>query len=149
MCKHLVSADSLPVGGVHHTTKEFDAGSTVSIVYKIFKEFATMKKNYELLPYLDLLDLMTLFSVSEGTIRRWLAEARAGRSRFPLPVDMGRNGKGKLFWTRESIIAFQNSDKAKVPLSNTDSATAASAKRHAAAVQSLIEAGVKLNVVEK
>jgi len=103
-----------------------------------------MKTNNEFSPYLHLSDLMALFGVTEGTVRRWLAEARAGRSRFPRPLDMGRGGKGKLFWTRESIVAFQSTDQATMPPPNVESA-ALRAKRHNDAIESLMQQGVKLS----
>lgn len=110
-------------------------------------------QNYdELPPYLHLPDLMALFGVAESTVRRWTSEARAGRSRFPLPLDMGRNGnrKGKLFWSRESIIAFQNNDQSQVPPSmpNIESAVKRQ-KRHAIAMKSLERKGVILPSSQK
>ena len=106
-----------------------------------------MQINNELPPLLHLPDVMALFGVSESTVRRWTSEARSGRSRFPLPLDMGRNGnrKGKLFWSRESIIAFQNNDQPQVPKSipNIESA-AKRQERHVVAMKALADKGIVL-----
>jgi len=110
-------------------------------------------QNYdELPPYLHLPDLMALFGVAESTVRRWTSEARAGRSRFPLPLDMGRNGnkKGKLFWSRESIIAFQNNNQSQAP-PNIESSATQRQRRHNAAMSRLQAKGVNVypNVLEE
>ena len=106
-------------------------------------------QNYnELPPFLTLLDLMVIFVVAESTIRRWVREARAGKSRFPLPLDMGRNdgkGRGKLLWSRESILDFQTNNQSKVqPTPNIESA-AELVKRHRQAIESLVQQGVKVS----
>lgn len=105
-----------------------------------------MQNYHNLPPLLHLPDVMALFGVAESTVRRWTAEARAGTSRFPLPLDMGKR-KGKLMWSRESIVVFQNSKQSHAP-PNIESASAKS-KRYNAAVKSLQGRGVKLNGVEK
>ena len=102
-----------------------------------------MQHYNELPPFLTLADLMVIFVVAASTICRWTAEARAGKSRFPLPLDMGRNGrKGKLLWSRESITAFQQQAGIS-PIPNAESAVAR-AKRHRRAIESLAAQGVKL-----
>ena len=114
-----------------------------------------MSNNYELPPYLTIFDLMVLFVVAESTIRRWTREARAGRSRFPLPLDMGRNGgkgRSKLLWSRESILAFQNGSQSEasqrseppVEVPGVESA-AEREQRCKAAMRALQSLGVKIN----
>ena len=104
-----------------------------------------MKKDFSELPLLvGILLLMELFDVSEATIRRWLAEARAGRSRFPLNIDMGRGKKGKLVWNRDDIIAFCQSADNPQPLA-IESPTQRE-NRNAVAMRELEAAGVKVNV---
>ena len=54
-------------------------------------------------PVLHLKHIMAIFGVSQATIYRWLAEARAGKSSFPLAL----NGyKRKLLWNKADVEAF-------------------------------------------
>jgi predicted DNA-binding transcriptional regulator AlpA len=89
-------------------------------------------------PLLTITDVMKIFSISQPTVYRWLALARRGESRFPLPVG-GR--KQKLRWSRESILAFQNANNPQPP--NIESASERN-KRHRAAMERLRSKGVKI-----
>ena len=57
----------------------------------------------EINPVLHIGDIKSIFGVSQPTVYRWLADARAGKSLFPLPLG---GHKQKLCWSRESIEAF-------------------------------------------
>ena len=57
----------------------------------------------EIKPVLHIGDIKRIFGVSQPTIYRWLAETRAGKGTFPLPLG---GHKQKLCWSRESIEAF-------------------------------------------
>ena len=89
-------------------------------------------------PALQIKDIMAIFGISQPTVYRWLAEARQGKSRFPLPI----NGmKRKLLWNRQDIQTFQHANSP--PPSNIESAAQRS-KRHAVAMATLKRHGVKV-----
>ena len=87
---------------------------------------------------LTLQDIMRIFHVSQPSVYRWVSEARAGKSQFPIPLS---GYKRKLLWSKDAILAFQNRNH--VP-SQLESAKARS-QRHAVAMQSLAARGVKVN----
>ena len=90
-------------------------------------------------PLLTIKEIMAIFRVSQPTIYRWLVEARAKRSQFPLPIKGQK--KQKLLWSRESIESFQNaSSPAHEP--KIESASQRK-KRHNAAMGNLKKNGVK------
>ena len=54
-------------------------------------------------PLLGLQDIIEIFNCTPNTIFRWLREARAGQTDFPLPVRLpGR----KLGWTKDSVETY-------------------------------------------
>jgi transposase len=55
------------------------------------------------LELLQIKDIMKIFHVSQVTIYRWVALARRGKSKFPLPVGGRRQ---KLLWHRHAIEEF-------------------------------------------
>jgi len=81
---------------------------------------------------------MRIFHVSQPTVYRWVSEARAGKSQFPVPIF---GYKRKLLWLKEAILAFQN--KNNMP-TQVESAKARS-QRHAVAMRSLAAQGVSVN----
>ena len=54
-------------------------------------------------PLLKIDDIMRLFHVSRVTVYRWIALARKGESRFPLPIFGYRQ---KLCWHRDDVENF-------------------------------------------
>jgi predicted DNA-binding transcriptional regulator AlpA len=93
-------------------------------------------------PVLHAGDIMELFGISRPTVYRWIAEAREGKNRFPLPINNG--SKRKLLWNRSDIFAFQfqNSNDAPPPEIET---AAQRKKRYTAALASLQQKGVKIS----
>jgi len=85
---------------------------------------------------LTIKDIQKIFHVSPVTIYRWVNRARAGQSRFPLPIG---GHKQKLCWSKESIVAFQNANS--VPLPAIESASQRQ-KRHSDAMKRLQAKGV-------
>jgi predicted DNA-binding transcriptional regulator AlpA len=60
-------------------------------------------------PLLRVEDIMKIFGTSRVTIYRWVNEARAGKSRFPAPL----NGtKRKLLWSADRIARFCETEPA-------------------------------------
>jgi len=91
-------------------------------------------------PLLGAQDIILLFCISLATLFRWLREARAGRSDFPLPVPSpGR----RLLWKRDSIEAYlAKQHPPNVPKIETPSQLK---KRHNAAMSQLeTKHGVKV-----
>ena len=90
-------------------------------------------------PLLTISDITKIFSVSQVSVYRWVALARQGKHRFPLPIG---DYKQKLRWSREAIAAYQHA-------SNPQPAKIESAsqrqKRHAAAMDRLRSKGVNVN----
>jgi len=89
-------------------------------------------------PLLTIKDIMAVFGVSQPTVYRWIALARQGRSRFPLPVG---NTKQKLRWSQETILAYQNANSPQP--AKVESASQRK-KRHNAACESLRKRGVNI-----
>jgi transposase-like protein len=83
-------------------------------------------------------DIMRIFHVSENTLYRWVAQSRAGKGQFPLPIG---GHKQRLCWSRDAIIAFQNRNT--VPPAEPESAKSRQ-KRHTVACQSLRKRGVNI-----
>jgi len=91
-------------------------------------------------PVLHIRDVMRIFGVSQPTVYRWLAESRAGRSRFPLPISHGTfGGKRKLLWNYNDILAFQNAES---PQPAKVESAADRKKRYTTAMQQLERQGV-------
>jgi predicted DNA-binding transcriptional regulator AlpA len=95
-------------------------------------------------PTLVIQDVMRIFHVSQPTVYRWIAEARAGKSRFPLPINGTDGRKRKLLWNHNDILVFQHANNSQ-PLT-IESATQRQ-KRHSAAMERLRSMGV--NMVSK
>jgi transposase len=55
---------------------------------------------YPIIELLTIKDITRVFHVSQQTVYRWVALARKGKSKFPLPIG-GR--KQKLLWHRHII----------------------------------------------
>ena len=89
-------------------------------------------------PLLSIKDIMTIFGISQPTVYRWIALARRGMSRFPLPVG---DTKQKLRWNPADIRAFQNAGNPQTP--KIESAKNRK-KRHDAALKSLRQKGVNV-----
>ena len=89
-------------------------------------------------PLLGIHDVMKIFNISQPTVYRWLALARQGKSRFPLPVG---NMKQKLRWNRADILVFQTANS-PLPL-HVESASQRQ-KRHNTAMNRLRAKGVKV-----
>ena len=87
---------------------------------------------------LTITDIMKIFGVSQVTVYRWIALARQGQHRFPLPIG---DYKQKLRWSREVIAAYQNASNPSVP--KIESASERS-KRNKAALASLRARGVNV-----
>ena len=102
-----------------------------------------MQNNNEFPPLLHLPDVMALFGYAENTVRKRIAEARTGKSRFSLPLDMGKK-KGKLLWTRESIVAFLNNNQPQASQSLSIESSGSRSKRHRAACEALAKLGVSI-----
>jgi len=63
-------------------------------------------------PLLKVEDVMKIFGTSKVTIYRWVNEARAGKSRFPAPL----NGyKRRLLWSADTIARFCESQAVAQP----------------------------------
>ena len=88
-------------------------------------------------PLLTVADIMEMFGVSQVTVYRWIALARQGKHRFPLPIG---DYKQKIRWSREAITAYQNANTPQ-PAVRIESASQRS-KRHNAAMKSLEKRGV-------
>jgi predicted DNA-binding transcriptional regulator AlpA len=84
-------------------------------------------------------DIMRIFGISQPTLYRWIAEARAGKNEFPLPI--GNGYKRKLFWSRDAIIGYQNASITPSP--KIESATQRK-KRNTAAIDRLRQKGVSV-----
>ena len=89
-------------------------------------------------PLLSIRDIMTIFGISQPTVYRWIALARQGTSRFPLPVG---DTKQKLRWSPDAIRTFQN---ANTPVPKIESATQRT-KRTNAAMDRLRSKGVNVS----
>ena len=87
---------------------------------------------------LTITDIMEIFGVRQVTVYRWIALARKGQHRFPLPIG---DHKQKLRWSRESIVAYQNASNPQ-PAPKFES-EAQRKKRHGDAMKSLEAKGVK------
>jgi len=93
-------------------------------------------------PALHVGDIMKLFGVSRPTVYRWIAEARQGKNRFPLPINNG--SKRKLLWNRCDILAFQFQNNNGTPPPEIETATQRK-KRYTAALARLQQKGVKIS----
>ena len=63
-------------------------------------------------PMLHIGDIKKIFGVSQATVYRWLAEARAGKNSLPLPL----NGyKRKLLWNAADVEAFCQTKIQRMP----------------------------------
>ena len=111
-----------------------------------------MKDFNEFPPCLTLPKMMVIFDSGETTICRWNKEAWEGKRRFPRSLDMkrnGGNGKGKLLWSRESVIAFLNGEQSKEPQPPPSVKSAPLRnKRHRQAMDDLKIMGVKVKDTE-
>ena len=103
-------------------------------------------------PVLHIKQIMAIFGVSQPTIYRWLAEARAGKSLFPLPL----NGlKRKLMWNATDIEQYMHSRSApQVPVVSNSKQERRAAKelraRNESAQKALAERhGIFLNSNDK
>ena len=92
---------------------------------------------------LTIKDICRIFHVAEVSVYRWVKEARLGKSQFPLPINGMLQGKRKLLWSRNAIIAFQNANSPQPPIV-IESATQRK-KRHTAAMDSLSRMGVNIH----
>ena len=89
-------------------------------------------------PLLTIADIMKIFGVSRVSVYRWIAESRAGRGRFPLPIG---GHKQKLRWNRDAILAYQNANN---PQPEKIESAAQRQKRHATAMNQLHSKGVNV-----
>ena len=85
-------------------------------------------------------DIMEIFSYSRTTVYRRVAASRAGRGRFPLPID-DINGTAHR-WNPADIRAYLNNTNPQQPIPESASSRQ---KRHRAACESLKQKGVKIN----
>jgi len=83
-------------------------------------------------------DLLPILQVSEATLRRWLAETRAGRGNFPKPIT---GFKRKLLFNPDEIEAWTAAGRP--PPVAVEPASQRS-KRHAAAMKRLQSKGVRV-----
>ena len=92
-------------------------------------------------------DLLPILSVSEATLRRWLAETRKGIGDFPKPI----NGfKRKLLWSPSDIEFWLSRHQKSAPVCNVEieSATQRS-KRYNTAMKALEKKGVKIRTPQE
>jgi predicted DNA-binding transcriptional regulator AlpA len=89
---------------------------------------------------LTLRDLMPILNISEATIRRRIAESRAGIGNFPKPVTGFRR---KLLFRPEDIESWMGCQQRAPPVANIEPAAQLS-KRHSAALERLRSKGVKV-----
>ena len=94
----------------------------------------TMKK------LLTFQDLLSILQVSEATLRRWLAETRAGRGNFPKPIT---GFKRKLLFHPDDIERWTGCQQQPTPIVKVESASRRT-QRHNAAIASLRAKGVKV-----
>ena len=85
-------------------------------------------------------DLLPILQVSEATLRRWLAETRAGRGNFPKPIT---GFKRKLLFHSDDIERWAGCQQQPTPTAKTESPTQRS-KRHTAAMNRLKSKGVRI-----
>jgi transposase-like protein len=90
-------------------------------------------------PALGIKDIMRIFDISQPTVYRWVRDARAGKSTFPLPI--GNGFKKKLLWSQDAIAAYQNAANAPTPKFET---TAQLKTRKTAAMERLRKRGVNV-----
>jgi len=95
-----------------------------------------MKK---LLTFRDLLDLL---AISEATLRRRIAETRAGTGTFPMHVNFN-GSKRKLLWNPADIERWVGCQQQTTPTLEIESASSRT-QRHAAAMKSLARKGVNI-----
>jgi len=69
-------------------------------------------------PLLNIQDIRQIFGISQVCAYRWVAEARKGLSRFPLPINGTDGGKRKLLWNRNDIEQFCQSRNTPQPTVN-------------------------------
>jgi len=84
-------------------------------------------------PLLNIQDIRQIFSISQVCVYRWVAEARKGLSRFPLPINGTDGGKRKLLWNRNDIEVFCQARNTPQPTVNVP--TAKQTKKQAASFQ--------------
>ena len=91
------------------------------------------------------------FNMSQPAVRRLVKKAKAGKSRFPLPVPMGL--KGHYRWNPETVRQFENATDTTQPPPALDFESEKSCrkrdvemqKRHAEATKNLVERfGIKI-----
>jgi len=92
-------------------------------------------------PLLTVSDVMKIFGVSQVSVYRWVALARQGKHRFPLPIG---DYKQKLRWNRDAIVAYQNANN---PQPAKMESASQRQKRHVAAMDRLRSKGVNINTL--
>ena len=87
-------------------------------------------------PVLTVADLAKTLKVAKNTIHRWVAAARRGENRFPLPTNHGKKLFWSLFWSRTAIEDFINETPQVVNAPQVESASK-QRQRHNAALDDL------------